>query len=181
MKEKIATALRHALTSLPAAGGYLLARGWLAAEEAAELDALQGQALAGLAAIAAAGAARFILLGVAKWAPGLQGVFGAGQAGQADSPSSAGGTGGMTPAWVVVGTAAALMAGGLLPSCTALEDMMVAGQACYILDDGSKVCLTGDQDGRARVSGRIAIRDPGTGEVTGWIEATAAPVVRAEK
>lgn len=178
MKEKIATALRHALTSLPAVGGYLLARGWLAAEEAAQLDALQEQALAGLAAIVAGVAARFILLGLARWAPGLQGVFGDGKGG---ASASTGGTGGMTPMWMVVGTAAALLAGGLLPSCAALGDMRVEGEACYILEDGAKVCLTGDETGRATVRGRIPLKDPRTGEVTGWVEGRVTPRVVAEK
>ena len=116
----------------------------------------------------------------AKWFPGLADLLGGRPE---DEDSTTGGSGGGMAVVVALGTAGGLLAGGLtLPSCAALEDMQVQGEACYILEDGAKVCITGDGTGRARVRGRIPLYDPETGRVTGWVEGTVRPgPVRAEK
>ncbi len=150
MKEKITTSIRHALTAIPALGGYLATKGWVSAEEGAQLDGSLGNLYAVLAAILAAVVVRLLMLGLARIAPGLAPVLG----GEGDSPAGGGdGTGisgGSFPCLLI--TAAALsMAGLLLPSCSFLQDFEFAGEAVVVGPDGNvdagKVSALDDETG----------------------------------
>jgi hypothetical protein len=108
MKEQIYSLIRHALTALPAVGGFFVAKGWLNAEEGAQLDAKLVQFLEVVALVVSAALARAAMWLVAKYAPSLSGVLG--------GPSS----GGNLPAWFLMVVAMAACGAGapLLSSCT---------------------------------------------------------------
>lgn len=104
MKEKIESLLRHALTALPAVGGFFVGKGWLTGEEGAALDAALTDFLSVLFAIAAAALARVVMWLVAKYFPSLSGLLG-------------GTSGGISPALLLMCTAAAFTVVAL-PSCS---------------------------------------------------------------
>lgn len=113
MKTKLATSIRHALTSLPALGTYLATKGWLSPAEGAQLDGSLDNLYAVIAALLAAVLVRLIMLAVARFAPGLAPLLGN------DTEASGGNApgGGMSPA-LLISTAAALSMVGALPSCS---------------------------------------------------------------
>lgn len=104
MKDQIFSLLRHAITALPAVGGYLAAKGLLTPEEAAQLDGGLTQFLLMLAGILSAVVVRLVMALIAKHAPHLRGIFG-GPGGAAVAMTAA--------TW----GALAVAGGGLLTSC----------------------------------------------------------------
>ncbi len=104
MKEKLASALRHALTFLPALGAFFVSKGWLTADEGAQLDKELIDFLTVVAGLVAAVLSRLVMFLVAKYAPHFSGFLGGGSGGSSAGPM------------MVILTAAAI--GGSLPSCT---------------------------------------------------------------
>jgi hypothetical protein len=76
IRDQLQSLLRHAITAIPAVGGYLAGKGLLTANEAAQLDAGMTQLLLALAAILPAMLARLVMGMIAKHAPLLRGIFG---------------------------------------------------------------------------------------------------------
>lgn len=76
MKDQIYSLLRHAITALPAVGGYLAAKGLLTPEEAAQLDGGLTQFLLMAAGILSAVLVRLVMALIAKHAPHLRGLLG---------------------------------------------------------------------------------------------------------
>lgn len=143
MKEKIASMIRHGLTSLPALGGYLLAKGWVTGDEAAQLDQAQGQVIAVGAAVLAGVAARVLLWLAAKYAPGLRGLLDGGQtavSGQqsAGSGEKAKGGGGLFLWCVCMG-----VAGLLLGGCAGMQPMRITADGCALV--GTEVTTDGTE------------------------------------
>lgn len=122
MKTILLSSLRHALTALAGLGGYLAAKGAVAPEEAAGLDAAGANLAEALAVIAAALLARLAIYLLAKIKfPVAAGAFG------------------LAPLFGMVGTAAAV--GTLLPSCS--DSQMATIRALpiqgYFLTDHGRV------------------------------------------
>lgn len=104
MKEKLSSALRHALTFLPALGAFLVSQGWLSPDEGATLDKELVEFLGVVAGLVAAGLSRLLMFALAKWAPHLRGIFG-------------GGSGWVPVAAMTATWGAVLLGGALLTSC----------------------------------------------------------------
>jgi len=111
MKEKLTSALRHALTYLPALGAFLVSKGWLSPDEGATLDKELAEFLSVVAGLIAAGLSRLLMFALAKYAPHLRVIFGGGSGGVSAVAMTA-------AAW----GALALAGGGLLTSCAAGVD-----------------------------------------------------------
>lgn len=92
MKEQITSAIRHALTFLPALGVFLVSKGWLEPAEGVALDKELAELLSVAAGLAGAAISRLIMFAIARFAPHLRGIFG-------------GSSGGTLPLWAMTAAA----------------------------------------------------------------------------
>lgn len=112
MKEQITSALRHALTFLPALGIFFASKGWLTPAEGEVLDQELANTLSVLSGLAGAAVSRLLMFLIAKHAPALSNIFG-------------GGSGGSLPLWAITAAAwgALSMAGAFsMSSCVVGAD-----------------------------------------------------------
>jgi hypothetical protein len=119
MKSNLTSAIRHGLSALPALGSFLLAKGWLATGDAAQLDQAQSNVIPVIAAVLAALVTRLLMFAIAKYAPALQGLFGA--SGFSDPKSADQENGDGYSRLLIAGTGLAislLAGGGALTSCS---------------------------------------------------------------
>lgn len=117
MKERLASLIRHAITALPALGGYLASKGWLTGAEGSQLDAALTDALAVIGAILAAVVTRLVMQLVGKHAPALKDFLKDDDDSSKGGPSSGVG-GGLAMALFFVGIG---MHVTVLPSCSAVS------------------------------------------------------------
>lgn len=104
MKEQITSALRHALTFLPALGVFFASKGWITPEEGSVLDQELTDTLAVVAGLAGAAISRLLMFLIAKHAPHFSNIFGAG-------------SGGNLPLLAITATSGIILAGASLTSC----------------------------------------------------------------
>lgn len=109
MKETITSILRHAVTGLAGLGGLLAAKGWIAPDDTAAVDAAGANLGAALVVIGSAVAVRLLMMGLAKFPT----LFRLG-AGETKGGTGNGASGGAA-LLLLVSTAAGFM--GCLPSC----------------------------------------------------------------
>lgn len=179
MKDKLLSAFRHLLTGLAGLGGFLLSKGVIAAEDAPSVDAAGDELAQAASAILAIVAMRLILFLVGKYAPGLAPlVSGAGNPiahDKAGGGTSSGGS--LVP--LLLGMAVVLPVVGSLPSCRLADGYKVTGSAYYGNSDAKAGIRF--EDGNVIPFGRVALRDPETGKVTGYADLQAAPKIHATK
>lgn len=166
MQSQLATMFRHALTGLPAAGAALLALGWLMPDEAGQVDALQAQMAAGLAAVLGGIAGRLVLMGLgwlgrkAPWlGQAVRVIFGADDAD--------GSSGGASALILVMGWGLAVAAAVPgLTGCAGGNDWRVSGSIGLVPMDGAKAGLRWE-NGTVSGFARGQVVDAETGEVVG--------------
>lgn len=155
MKDKIASIVRHLLTG---ASAWAVNSEWLSATDA-------DTAVKAVATVVAIVVSRLIIYGAEKieWS-GVKDFFDQG--------------GNMIMVIITLGTA--LACGGLV-SCSTLSGIPVKGVISYHdMDSGAKGGLVFEPEKTPKGFVRYPLRDPDTGEITGWADIEAGGRLRVE-